>query len=129
MQSRHSVTIVAMLKRLQSFKYAFKGLKVLVRTQPNFRIHLVLAIFAIAAGFVFKINYLEWAIVVLCIGLVFITEAINTSIEFLVDLNTKEILPLASKIKDVSAGAVLIAALVSLVAGGLIFIPKIIAAI
>jgi diacylglycerol kinase len=116
-----------MKNRILSFKYAFNGLIVLISTQVNFRIHIILSIIAIAAGVFLHINIVEWIAIIFCIGIVLFTEAINTAIEFVVDLNTQEINPLAGKIKDVAAAAVLIAAFVALIIGCLVFVPKLIA--
>lgn len=111
------------------FQYAGNGLIVAVKTQQNLRIHLFAAGLLIMAGFIFNITITEWLVVVLVIGGVITAELINTAIEFLVDLVSPEYHPLAGKIKDIAAGAVLITALVALIAGLLIFLPYIIHAL
>ena len=112
--------------RGRSFKYAFDGLKTLWTEEHNARIHLFAAIFAIAAGFYFSISTSEWIIMVLCIGLVFTVEAINSSIENLADHQTTAIDPRIKKAKDLAAAAVLMMAVVALIVGGIIFIPHLI---
>lgn len=112
-------------RRLHSFGHAFRGLAILVKTQHNARIHAIATILAIAAGFLFRISSTEWCLIGLAIICVWVTEALNTSIEFLVDLASPAPHPLAAKAKDVAAGAVLVAAIGSLIIGVLVFGPKI----
>jgi diacylglycerol kinase len=112
-------------KRVASFRYAFQGLKDLFRSQANARIHLVVALLVVMAGIVFQISRLEWMVLVFCIALVLSLEAVNTAIEYLTDLVSPAIHPLAGKAKDVAAAAVLWAAIGAVVIGGLVFLPKI----
>ena len=109
--------------RLRSFGHAFRGLKVLLQTQPNARIHAVATVLVVAAGVLLRISPVEWALIVLAIAGVWTAEALNTAIEFLVDLASPDPHPLAGKAKDVAAGAVLIAAIGSAVIGGFVFGP------
>jgi len=111
--------------RLRSFGHAFRGLKVLVQTQHNARIHAVATILVVVAGALLRISPAEWALITLAIACVWATEALNTSVEFLVDLVSPDFRPLAAKAKDVAAGAVLIAAIGSLVVGALVFGPHV----
>jgi diacylglycerol kinase len=97
----------------------------LLKNEHNSRIHLLVAIIAIALGLVLKINTPEWCLIILLIGIVFITELLNTSIEKLSDLINPELNEGIRKVKDYAAAAVLISAIISLAIGGLIFIPKI----
>lgn len=110
-------------RRLKSFSYAFQGLSVLFRTQPNARFHLVAAIGVVAAGFYCKISSIEWGLLVGCMGGVIAAEAVNTAIEKTIDLVSPEHHPLAGQAKDLAAAAVLIMAFCSLVTGILIFGP------
>jgi len=111
--------------RLRSFGHAFRGLKVLLQTQANARIHAVATVLVVAAGVMFGISLLEWSLIVIAILCVWVAEAINTAIEFLVDLVSPEAHPLAGKAKDVAAGAVLVAAIGSAFIGGLVFGPHV----
>jgi len=111
-------------KRIQSFKYAFYGLKVLIVEEHNARIHFVVTIVVFAFGWYFKINRLEWIALLICIGLVVAVEAINSAIENLADFVCTEPHPTIKKIKDLSAAAVLVAALTALLVGLLVFVPK-----
>ncbi|MBP2078161.1 diacylglycerol kinase family protein [Oceanobacillus polygoni] len=111
-------------KRKIGFSYAWNGIKEIAKTERNFRIHLLATFLTVAAGFLFKLTMVEWAIIVLTIGLVLMVEVTNTAIEKLIDYLRPEIHPTAKIIKDVAAGAVLIAAIIAAIIGLLIFLPK-----
>jgi undecaprenol kinase len=110
-----------------AFGNAFIGFDYAFRTERNLKIHFTVAVLVITAGALLKISALEWAIIMLTIGAVFVTEMINTAIEYTVDLASPEKHDLARKAKDVSAGAVLIIAASSVIIGLIIFLPKLIA--
>ncbi|MDO4289091.1 MAG: diacylglycerol kinase family protein [Eubacterium sp.] len=115
-----------MRRRLtSSFKYAFEGIAYVLKTQPNMKIHAVIGLLAVIAGFCFKISAYEWLALVIVIGFVMILEVVNTAVETLVDLYTEEYHHLAKVSKDTAAGAVLLMAMVSVVVGLIIFLPKI----
>lgn len=111
-------------RRLNSFRYAFQGLADLFRSQPNARIHVVIAAAVVAAGFYTGLSRMEWLVVILCIAFVLAMEAFNTALEYWTDLASPEYHPLAGKAKDAAAAAVLLAALGSASIGLLIFVPK-----
>lgn len=113
-------------KRIQSFNYAFQGIATLFHETPNAIIHLFLAFLAILLGFLFSISATEWLAVIIVIGLVLALEAINTSLETLADFACKERNESIKKVKDLAAGAVLLASIAALAAGVVIFLPKII---
>lgn len=113
------------MKVLKSFAFAWNGLKVCVVTQTNFKIHLFFAAVAVLLGINFHISVMEWIAVAICIAVVLITEMLNTAIEKLCDVVHKEIHPGIKSVKDISAGAVLVAAVISFVIGAVIFLPKI----
>jgi len=113
--------------RIHSFIYAFEGIKTLFRETPNAVIHLVAAIAALLLGLIFHISTVEWLILILLIGGVVAMEAMNSALEHLSDYTSKkEIDPTIKKAKDLSAAAVLMMAIAALVAGVIIFLPKII---
>ena len=112
-------------KQLLSFRYAFNGLRTLIKEEHNARIHLFIACCVLITGLVFKISKTEWIAVIFCIGLVFSLELINSAIENTADLISKEKNERIKIIKDLSAGAVLIAAIASTAIGLIIFLPKI----
>ena len=82
-------------------------------------------ILVVAAGALLRISPAEWALIALAVVCVWATEALNTSIEFVVDLGSPDLHPLAAKAKDVAAGAVLVAAIGSLIVGVLVFGPHV----
>lgn len=105
---------------LKSFTYAFNGIKLSLQ-QRNMKIHVCCAVMAITCGFIFKINITEWCIILICIGVVLALETINTAIESFVDLVEPNHHPIAGKIKDLAAGAVLIFSIISALIGIMIF--------
>jgi len=112
--------------RKQSFGYAFEGFKVLWSSEANFRIHLLISILVLGLSYVLKINTIEWMLILFCIGIVCSAEAFNTAIEHLCNLNSKEIKSEIKIIKDISAFAVLFLAIISIIIGFMIFLPKVI---
>ncbi|MDB5140136.1 MAG: diacylglycerol kinase [Mucilaginibacter sp.] len=113
-----------MKKLIRSFGYAFKGVAYATTSQLNFRIHLGATLIAVIMGFVLHISTGEWQWVAISIALVLVTEIFNTMIETLVDLVSPGYNEKAGHIKDMSAGAVVIAALFALITGLMIFLPK-----
>ncbi|MDZ7393914.1 MAG: diacylglycerol kinase family protein [candidate division KSB1 bacterium] len=121
-QSRFSLR-----QRGRSFRYAFRGLAILVREEHNARIHLVAAVGVIAAGVLFRLSRWEWVAVTFAIGLVFSFELLNSALERLADVVSPERSEAIGKIKDLSAAGVLMSALTALVIGLWVFVPKIVA--
>lgn len=114
-------------KRLKnSFKYAFDGIIVVYKREQTLSIMAIISLLVIVFGFLFHISYFEWLITLILICFVNSLEFINTSIEFTVDLVTKEKNILAKYSKDIASSAVLIATIFSSIIGLIIFIPKII---
>ena len=112
------------MQRLRaSFRYAFAGLHYLVRSQPNARIHLAIAMAVVAMGAWLGLPMRDWAVIALTVGLVMAAEAFNTALEAVVDLCSPEPHPLAKIAKDVGAGAVILAALTSVIVGLLLLGP------
>ena len=91
----------------------------------NFRIHLTAVILVSGLGWFFHLSASEWLWIILAVGLVLITELLNTALELLVDLVSPGFNSQAGKVKDVAAGAVLVAAVIAVIIGAVIFIPKI----
>ncbi len=113
-------------KRLKSFIYAFNGIRNLIKREHNARIHIFALICVTGLGIFFRIGLTEWIAITIVAGLVILTELFNTAIERLTDFVEPKWNEKIGVIKDYCAGAVLISATVSLIVGGLIFIPKII---
>lgn len=110
--------------RLRSFKFAFAGWISALRTEANFRIHTVAALVVIGAGWFFDISTTEWMAVCLAIGLVMAMELANAAIERLADIVQPNHDERIKVMKDLAAGAVLIAALAAAAVGMIIFLPK-----
>ena len=110
--------------RILSFKYAFEGIKELLKREKNTRIHMFFTAAAIIAGFLLKISAVEFCIIILTISSVWCAEAMNSAVERAVDLVTLDKKPLAKASKDLAAGAVLISAIGSVFIGVIIFLPK-----
>jgi diacylglycerol kinase len=110
--------------RLQSFRFALNGLRSLLKYEHNSRIHSIAAIAVIILGLLMKINPIEWSLLIIVIGMVFIAELLNSSLESFADSLKPEWNDLIGKAKDYSAAAVLVAAIISLVIGIIIFVPK-----
>jgi len=116
----------SLAKRIQSFKYAFNGLKILVIEEHNARIHLLGALLAVLFGVLLEITVYEWMAVVFAIGIVIASELFNSSIENVADFLTKEKNNDIKRIKDLAAAGVLVSAMTALAIGLIIFIPKLI---
>jgi diacylglycerol kinase len=114
---------------LRSFPYAFAGIGWMLRTQRNAQIHVAITCAVIIAGFFFRISAGEWLVLIAFITLVLALEALNTALEAVVDLASPQFHPLAKRAKDAAAGAVLIGAIGSVVAGAIVFLPKMLALI
>jgi diacylglycerol kinase len=120
-------TKFSLKKRVESFQYAFNGLKILIREEHNAWIHIFVALCVLTAGFLLKISTYEWMAVIFCIGWVIALEMINSAIENMADFVSPERHAKIKKIKDLSAGAVLVGVIASAIIGLILFLPKIIA--
>lgn len=109
--------------RLLSIRFAVDGVRALVATQPNARIHLVATVLVIGAGLVLDVGRSDWIALTLAMALVWLAEALNTAVECLGDAITRELHPLIGRAKDVAAGGVLLAALGAAAIGCLVFAP------
>ncbi len=113
-------------KLRNSFKFAFTGILTALKKEQNMKIHFTIMLIVIIAGFIFKLSAIEWIICIILFGLVISLELANTAIEQTVDIAMPEKNEKAKIAKDVAAGAVLVTAIISVVVGLIIFIPKII---
>jgi diacylglycerol kinase (ATP) len=111
---------------LRNFKYAFRGLKEVIKSEKNAKIHVAMAVLALIACLIFRISLIEFLFVFLSIVLVMFAEIINTAIEKTLDLISQENNHVVQLVKDMSAAAVLITAIGSIVVAGVVFLPKII---
>ena len=117
---------IADSKLLRSFHHAFEGIMYATRTQPNMRVHLVIAAVVLGATLVLRLDRFYVVATVVLVALVLSLELVNTAVEAIVDLLTVAHHPLAKTAKDAAAGAVLIAAVGAAIAGYLIFYQGII---
>lgn len=106
------------------FNYALEGLKSVFKLEFNFRVQCLIALVVIGTGIIMKLTSVEWLTIILVIGFVLIAEMFNTVIENLLDFLSPQIHPTVKMIKDVSAGAVLISAVIAVIIGLIIFVPK-----
>jgi len=109
---------------LRSFGYAFEGIAAIIRTQPNFSVHLAAAVVALTLAAILDFSAGEVAILILTISAVLAAEAFNTALEALADLVSPTLHPLVKRAKDVSAAGVLISAFGALFVGILLFLPR-----
>ncbi|HLQ72385.1 MAG TPA: diacylglycerol kinase family protein [Bacillota bacterium] len=114
-------------KRTIGFVYAWNGLVEIIKSERNFKIHFTVCIIVLIVNIILNLSAVEWAIILLAIGGVLITETFNTAVERMIDYVKPEIHPSAKHIKDIAAGGVLIAAIISVVTGTIIYFPKLIA--
>lgn len=109
--------------RAKSFQYALAGGRVLLTGQHNARIHGVATILVVIVAWVVRVSRLEWALLILAIGLVWAMEALNTAIELLADEVSREHCQRIGQAKDVAAFGVLAAAAAAVLIGLWVFIP------
>lgn len=113
-------------KRARSFRYAFRGIRWLIKREHNAWIHCFAAICVVTAGLLFHLSVTEWIAVVFAIGSVLAAEAFNSAIEALSDFASPVYQEAIKHTKDLAAGAVLLIAIAAAIVGMLIFVPKII---
>ena len=106
--------------------FALLGIKQFFSRDRNGKIQMVIGLTAIALGFTVSLSSFQWLLVLFCIGLVISLEMINSAIERYCDLVTTDFHPNIKIIKDVAAGAVLVASITSLIVGLIIFIPALV---
>ncbi len=103
--------------RLKSFRYAFAGLWLMLRTQHNAWLHLASTVIAVAAGFYFQVSAADWRWLAVSILLVWVAETLNTAFEHLCDVVSPDFHLAVQKSKDIAAGAVLLCSIGALVIG------------
>lgn len=117
------------VKYKERFINAFRGLFIFCKVTKHLFIYVLSVIAVIVLGFLFNISSIEWIVLVFAMGLVFITEILNTAIEIDIDLTSPDYHPFARDTKDVAAGAVLFSVVISVIIGLIIFLPKILCVI
>lgn len=109
--------------RAASFSHALRGLRFMIQSQHNAWLHAIATVVVIVGGLGFQISRVEWCFIILSIMAVWIAEALNTALEFVVDLASPDLHSLAGMAKDVAAGAVLISAVGATTIGIVVFAP------
>ncbi len=123
--NRNEFKVFGFKRHIESFKFAFAGLKYALFYEQNFLIHLIATLTVVIMGFIFDIKKGEWLALIFAISSVLAAELFNSSIEAAVDLTTDKIHPLAKIAKDCGSAGVLIFALGAAIVGLIIFIPYI----
>jgi len=114
-------------KRFRSLRYALRGIREMLRTEVNARIHLLATVIVIVVGLLLHIDRIEWLAVTLSITAVWVAEAFNTAFESLCDVTSEEFHPMVERAKDVAAGAVLASSIGALVVAVLVFGDRLVA--
>ena len=112
--------------RMRSFRYAARGVRVVVQSQHNAWIHLAASAAVVLAGGIVGLSRVEWCLVVGAIVAVWVAESLNTAFEALCDVASPAMHPLVERAKDIAAGAVLITAVGAVITGALVFAPRLI---
>jgi len=112
-------------KHIASFKAAFNGIYIALKSEWNLRFHFFIAIIVITLATILKFSILEFSVLFLTIGIVISIEMVNTSIEEICNYIQPEKHELIKKIKDISAGAVLFSSIIAIIVGMALFLPKI----
>ncbi|MDD5147645.1 MAG: diacylglycerol kinase family protein [Candidatus Daviesbacteria bacterium] len=110
-------------RRILSFKYALSGIVTALKEEPNLKFHFLTGLLVVILAIILKISMIDWTIIIFLIGFVITVELTNTAIEAVVDAFTDQEHPKAKIAKDISAGAVLVAAITSAIIGMMIFLP------
>ncbi len=112
----------SLIARIRSIGYAVKGLTGLM-AEPNCRVHAAATVLVIVTASLIGVSRIEWAVLVIAMAMVWVSEALNTALERLADAVSTEYQPLIGQAKDIAAAAVLLAAVAAVILGGLVFIP------
>lgn len=115
------------MNRLNSFKYAFSGMAQLVKSEPNFRIHILVLLMVTLAGILLGISAAEWIFIILAAAVVLVAESFNTAVERICDIISPAEDHRIKIIKDILAAAVLISVIMAVITGIIIFLPDILA--
>ena len=114
-----------LVNRIKSVGYAFKGAYLLIKWEASIQVQVFIGIIMTILGFYFKLTPTEWLIQTFTIGLIIAIEGVNTAIAEMADFIHPEQHPKIGLIKDLSAGAVFVFAVVAIIAGCIIYFPKI----
>lgn len=105
-----------------TFKNARKGFRLVFKSEMNIRVHLIIAFLVLTAGYFFGFNATEYCILLIAIAMVIVSEMLNTAIEFALDsIYHNRYSKMVGMAKDISAGAVMVASVVSVIIGLILF--------
>ena len=113
-----------MNKFIKSFGYAFSGISEAIKTQRNLRFHIVAVLYVSLTAVITNVSKTDWIAILICFALVLSSEMFNTAVEKLCDTLHPEKSEKLKFVKDVSAGAVLISAIISAIVGAIIFFDR-----
>jgi len=122
-ESHCSATRFSWRSRLRSFNHAFDGLALMVQTQHNAWLHLVVSLMVAATAWLLGVSAADWRWLLTAITLVWAAEAMNTAIEFVCDVVSPQYSFAVKSAKDIAAGAVLITAAGAAAIGLMAFWP------
>ncbi len=115
--------------RMRSFRYAFRGIRCILRTQHNAWLHALATAGVVVAGMALRVSGTEWCLLILAMTAVWAAEGLNTALEQLSDAVSPQDHPLVGEAKDAAAGAVLLSAIGAAVIGLIVFGPRVMAAL
>ena len=115
------------MRLIQSLLFALAGIKKAFRLEKNFKIQIIVSLAVALFGFLLRVSAAEWMVLILCCGIVLSCELVNSAVERICNFISPGIHPAIKKIKDYTAGAVLISAGFSVIIGLIIFLPKVMA--
>ena len=113
--------------RLKSLRFAFRGMLILIRSEHSVMVQLGIGILVSIIGFLVGLSATEWILQTLCIGLILAAEGMNTAVEKLCDFVNPGPDPKIGRVKDIAAGGVGFAAVMAIIVGLIIYIPKVLA--
>ena len=112
------------LDRIKAVKFAAKGFWILITTEKSIITEVIIGIIMTIIGFLMNISTTEWILQIFAIGIVLVAESLNTAIEKIADFIHPDYHKKIEFIKDISAGAAFFAAIMALIIGLIIYIPK-----
>lgn len=112
--------------RIRSMQHAVTGVGEMLISQHNARVHAAATGLVVCSALIVGVSPIQWCMLVLAIGVVWVAEALNTAFEMLCDVASPDFHPVVKQAKDIAAGAVLLSALGSIVIGLIIFVPYIV---
>lgn len=113
----------SLVARMKSFRYALAGLRFMLHSQHNAWLHALATVMVLALSAFVGLSTTQWCIIILCIGLVWSAEAVNTALEALCDVVHPDQHPKIKIVKDVAAAAVLLMSIAAAIIGAIIFVP------